>query len=57
MLEINKTLIKGQTIPIVDFNNIFRILEEGLKGETPQLKDYQESLVNKCPNDYYARLY
>ncbi len=38
MLEINKTLIKGQTIPIIDFNNIFRIPKEGLKGQTPQPK-------------------
>ncbi len=40
MLEINKTLIKGQTIPIIDFNNIFRISKEGLKGQTPQPKGY-----------------
>ncbi len=38
MLEINKTLIEGQTILIVDFNNIFRVPKEGLKGETPQLE-------------------
>ncbi len=35
MLEINKNPIKGQTILIVDFNNIFRIPKEGLKRETP----------------------
>ncbi len=35
MLEINKTLTKEGTIPIVDFNNIFRIPKQGLKGETP----------------------
>jgi hypothetical protein len=35
MLEINKTLIEGWTIPIINFNNIFRIPEEGLKGQTP----------------------
>ncbi len=35
MLEINKTLIKEGTIPIVDFNNIFRVPKEGLKRETP----------------------
>ncbi len=40
MLEINKTLIEEQTILIVDFNNIFRIPKKGLKGETPQSKDY-----------------
>ncbi len=38
ILEINKTLIKEQTIPIINFNNIFRIPKEGLKGQTPQLK-------------------
>ncbi len=57
MLEINKTLIKGQTILIIDFNNIFKIPKEGLKGETPQPKGYQGSLVNKYPNNYYTRLY
>jgi hypothetical protein len=35
ILEINKTLIEEETIPIVDFNNIFRIPKEGLKEETP----------------------
>ncbi len=40
MLEINKTLIKEQTILIVDFNNIFRIPKEGLKEKTPQLEGY-----------------
>ncbi len=40
MLEINKTLIKRQTILIVNFNNIFRIPKKGLKGETPQPKGY-----------------
>ncbi len=57
ILEINKTLIEEQTILIVDFNNIFRIPEKGLKGETPQLEGYQESLVNKYPNNRYTKLY
>ncbi len=35
MLEINKTLIKEGTILIIDFNNIFKIPKEGLKGKTP----------------------
>ncbi len=35
MLEINRTPTKGGTIPIVDFNNIFKIPKQGLKGETP----------------------
>jgi hypothetical protein len=38
MLEINKTPTEGWTIPIVDFNDIFGIPEEGLKGQTPQPK-------------------
>jgi hypothetical protein len=40
MLEINKTLIKGGTILIIDFNNIFKIPKQGLKGETPRLEGY-----------------
>jgi hypothetical protein len=35
MLEINKTLIKGGTIPIINFNNIFEIPKQGLKEKTP----------------------
>ncbi len=57
MLEINQTLTKGGTILIINFNNIFKIPKQGLKGKTPQLEDYQESLVSKCPNNRYTRLY
>jgi hypothetical protein len=35
MLEINQTLLKGGTILIVDFNNIFNIPKQGLKKKTP----------------------
>jgi hypothetical protein len=35
MLEINKILVKEGTIPIINFNNIFKIPKQGLKGETP----------------------
>jgi hypothetical protein len=35
MLKINKTLIEGGTILIINFNNIFKIPKQGLKGETP----------------------
>jgi hypothetical protein len=35
MLELNKTLIKGGTILIINFNNLFKVLKQGLKGQTP----------------------
>ncbi len=35
ILELNKTLIKGGTILIINFNNIFKVLKQGLKGQTP----------------------
>jgi hypothetical protein len=35
MLEINKTLIKEGTIPIINLNNIYNIPKQGLKGQTP----------------------
>jgi hypothetical protein len=35
MLEINRTLIREGTILIIDFNNLFKVLKQGLKGKTP----------------------
>jgi hypothetical protein len=35
MLEINRITIKGSTIPIINFNNLFKVLKQGLKGKTP----------------------
>ncbi len=35
ILELNKTLIEGGTILIIDFNNLFKIPKQGLKGQTP----------------------
>jgi hypothetical protein len=35
MLELNKTLIKEGTILIIDFNNLFKVPKQGLKGQTP----------------------
>jgi hypothetical protein len=35
ILEINRVYINRRIIPIINFNNIFKIPKEGLKGKTP----------------------
>jgi hypothetical protein len=35
ILEINRVYIVRGIIPIINFNNIFKVLKEELKGKTP----------------------